>query len=65
MMTAKPPPPLLTPHQVRQVAVVANVDDRTVRRHLRDPDGRRPSVAARIAKAIEHLGLSVIDDDDV
>lgn len=47
----------LTPHQLREVAVRAGVDPRTVRAFL---DGRRQrsTAASRVADALRDLGLT-------
>lgn len=52
----------LNAHEVRQVAVKAEVDPRTVRRYL-DGQTLRPMTGARIKRALEGLGFQTGGSD--
>lgn len=44
-------------HEIRQIAVEACADDRTVRRYLADPKSVQSTSRARIAAALARLGF--------
>lgn len=52
------PPPILTPHERRRIAVAAFVDPRSVERWLRG-ERMKSTVAARIAETVRLLKLDL------
>lgn len=53
------PAPSMDPHTLRVIAVAAEVDPRTVAKHLRG-EQVRPMARTRIVRALQHLGLSPV-----